>query len=225
MSGRSIYPGRGKERAERSSLLDETPSVLHLPDGPEAGLRPGGPRARGSRIVRTNNDTDFPRASTRRGMRNRSTARERCAEKPARGSSGPFSTTPTRPFPICVARRGRWAPPGVVEYPPHHLSPSRRYTVSLLPRERLRLHDFGEERLPAQGQRYVLRSGRTDPSSGDGARLRPGTVGIPASGTPGNPTTRHTNFRGRDAWVSLPTREMSVAPFRTDNRWKGPPHA
>lgn len=156
------WPG-GKERAERSSLLDETPSVLHLPDGAEAGLR-GGPRGARLAVVRTDNDADFaarfytPRecGSEERGKGTMRETSTRLVRAVFDDSNAPVSNLVLGEV---VGSPGKWS-----SYPPHHHPQPEIYHYRFFPENGFGFTTLGEDAYLLKDKDTVLiREGQIHP--------------------------------------------------------------
>ncbi len=164
MSGEAefAWPG-GNARAARSSLLDETPSVLHAPDRAEARLTAG---ARGAQlaIVRTENANDFaPRffrpEECRSEERGKGTMREtstRLVRAVFDDSSAPRSNLVLGEV---VGSPGKWS-----SYPPHHHPQPEIYHYRFLPENGFGFTTLGEDAYLLKDKDTVLiREGQVHP--------------------------------------------------------------
>jgi 5-deoxy-glucuronate isomerase len=153
----------GRERAARSSLLDESPSVLRLPDGSEARLRAG---SRGAQlaVVRTDNPVGFaPRfyapKECRSEERGKGTMREtstRIVRTVFDDSNEPGSNLVLGEV---VGSPGKWS-----SYPPHHHPQPEIYHYRFLPEQGFGFTAIGENAYLLKDKDTVLiREGQVHP--------------------------------------------------------------
>ena len=156
------WPG-GNARAVRSSLLDETPSVLHVPDRAEASLRAG---ARGAQlaVVRTDNAADFlPRffkpeecGSEERGKGTMRETSTRLVRAVFDDSNAPRSNLVLGEV---VGSPGKWS-----SYPPHHHPQPEIYHYRFLPENGFGFTTLGEDAYLLKDKDTVLiREGQVHP--------------------------------------------------------------
>jgi 5-deoxy-glucuronate isomerase len=144
------WPG-GKARAVRSSLLDETPSVLHLPGGAAAALR-AGPRGAQVAVMRTDNAASFaPRFYEPAECRSEERGKGTMGETSTRLVRAVFddSNAPEAKLVLgeVVGSPGKWS-----SYPPHHHPQPEIYHYRFLPE-----NGFGFTTLGADEGAYLLK--------------------------------------------------------------------
>jgi 5-deoxy-glucuronate isomerase len=156
------WPG-GKERAERSSLLDESPTVLHLPNKAEACMSAG---SRGAHlaVIRTDNAADFAAHLYR--------PQECASEERGKGTMGETSTRTVRAvfddsnaprsnlvLGEVVASPGKWS-----SYPPHHHPQPEIYHYRFLPEQGFGFTTLGDDAYLLKDKDTVLiREGQIHP--------------------------------------------------------------
>jgi 5-deoxy-glucuronate isomerase len=166
VSGRArlSWPG-GDGEVSRGSFLDESPTVLHLPDG--AGSRlVAGPEGAEFAVMRTSNPLGFA---------SRLHAPADCrSEDRGRGTMGETSTRIVRTvfddadapeaklvLGEVVAAPGKWS-----SYPAHHHPQPEIYHYRFAPRQGFGLTAIGEEpHLLRDGDTVLIRPGRTHPQA------------------------------------------------------------
>jgi 5-deoxy-glucuronate isomerase len=156
------WPG-GRARARRSSLLDETPSALHLPDGAEAGLKAG---SRGAQLalIRTDNAAGFePRFFEPRECRSEERGKGTMSETSTRLVRAVFddSNAPRSNLVLgeVVGSPGKWS-----SYPPHHHPQPEIYHYRFLPENGFGFTTLGEDAYLLKDRDTVLiREGQVHP--------------------------------------------------------------
>lgn len=134
----------GRARATRKSLLDESPAVLHLPDGDAAEVV-AGPGGAELLVTRTDNPRPFPAKyyapdECRSEPRGRGTMQEtstRIVRTVFDDSNAPLANLVVGEV---VTAPGKWS-----SYPPHHHPQPEIYHYRFAPRQGFGLTAIGEE--------------------------------------------------------------------------------
>jgi 5-deoxy-glucuronate isomerase len=163
-SAHLAWGGKGAEVA-RASLLDESPTILHLPGGADASVRAGSGGVELA-VMRTANPRAFEPhlyvpAECRSEERGAGTMREtstRIVRTVIEDANAPWSNLVLGEV---VAAPGKWS-----SYPPHHHPQPEIYHYRFAPKQGFGLAAIGEEAtLIRNGDTVLIREGQVHPHS------------------------------------------------------------